>query len=105
MATELTKNIYKATAMIPQGYVASYGQVAALAGNPRAARAVGFALHNNPEYGTVPCHRVVFNDGSLTAGFAFGGQGIQRKMLEGEGIRFLKNGKVHMKMHRWHGII
>ena len=105
MTTALTENIYKVTAMIPKGCVASYGQVAALAGNPCAARAVGFALHNNPEYGTIPCHRVVFQDGSLTSGFAFGGVGIQRELLEQEGIQFLSNGKINMKLHRWHSII
>ena len=74
---------------IPRGKVATYGQVAALAGNPRNARFVGFALHANPDPERIPCHRVVFRDGSLAPGFAFGGPDEQRRRLEQEGVRFI----------------
>ena len=84
--TELSRRIYEAVRQIPRGSVMSYGQVARLAGNPGAARAVGFALHRNPEPGVIPCHRVVFADGRLTGGFAFGGEGVQRRLLEEEGL-------------------
>ena len=57
--TEFTRRIYEVVKQIPKGRVASYGQVAQLAGNPRGARGVGFALHRNPEPGVIPCHRVV----------------------------------------------
>ena len=60
MASEFTKRIYEVVRQIPRGCVASYGQVAFLAGNPRGARGVGFAMHRSPEPGGIPCHRVVF---------------------------------------------
>ena len=87
---------------IPEGRVASYGQVARLMGAPRCARQVGYAMHGSPGVtGGVPCHRVVFADGSLTPGFAFGGPDEQRRMLEAEGVRFLPDGKVDMASCAW----
>ena len=87
---------------IPEGRVASYGQVARLMGAPRCARQVGFAMHASPGVaGGVPCHRVVFADGSLAPGFAFGGPGEQRRMLEAEGVGFLPDGRVDMKSFAW----
>ncbi len=98
---EFTKRIYEVVRQIPRGRVASYGQVAALAGNPRGARGVGFALHRNPQPGVIPCHRVVFKDGSVCTGFAFGGPQVQRRMLEEEGVVFLPDGRVDMARCRW----
>ena len=87
---------------IPEGRVASYGQVARLMGAPRCARQVGFAMHASPGVaGGVPCHRVVFAGGSLAPGFAFGGPGEQRRMLESEGVRFLPDGRVDMGAFAW----
>ncbi len=86
--------IYSVVRKFPQGKVASYGQVALMAGNPRWARVVGYALHSNPLPGEIPCHRVVFSDGSLSKGFAFGGEDVQRALLEGEGISFDDEGRV-----------
>ena len=87
---------------IPEGRVASYGQVARLMGAPRCARQVGYAMHGSPGVAAgVPCHRVVFADGSLTPGFAFGGPDEQRRMLEAEGVRFLPDGKVDMASCAW----
>ncbi len=103
MATQLTQNIYEATRRIPYGRVASYGRIALLSGNPRAARAVGFSLHRNPEPGKIPCHRVVFRDGSLCSGFAFGGPEVQRALLENEGVHFLPDGRVDMERCAWYG--
>jgi methylated-DNA-protein-cysteine methyltransferase-like protein len=103
MATELTKRIYDVTRRIPRGRVATYGLIALLAGNPRAARAVGFTLHRNPEPGVIPCHRVVFRDGSVCSGFAFGGPEIQRALLEAEGVPFLPDGRVDMERSLWGG--
>ena len=72
---------------VPPGRVASYGQVARVMGAPRCARQVGYAMHASPGVaGGVPCHRVVFADGSLCRGFAFGGPDEQRRMLEDEGV-------------------
>ena len=94
--TEFAKIVYAAVRSIPRGCVMSYGRVAALAGNPRGARGVGFCLHRNPEPGVIPCHRVVFADGRLACAFAFGGEGVQRAMLEAEGVEFLPDGRVDM---------
>lgn len=84
-----TARVYAVVRRIPRGTVATYGQVAALAGNPRNARIVGYALHSNPQPGVVPCHRVVFRDGSLAPGFAFGGPDRQRALLREEGVGFV----------------
>lgn len=81
----------------------TYGQVARLAGNPRWARVVGYALHSNPAFGTIPCHRVVNKDGRTASGFAFGGSEVQRAMLEAEGVGFLPDGRVEMAAHFWPG--
>ena len=88
-STGFNARVYEVVRRIPRGEVATYGQVAALAGAPRNARFVGFALHANPEPGAIPCHRVVFRDGSLAPGFAFGGPERQRRLLEDEGVRFV----------------
>lgn len=95
--------IYDVVKKIPKGKVASYGTVAAMAGNPRWARVVGYALHVNPEPGTIPCHRVVTRNGEVSAAFAFGGENMQRILLSEEGIEFLPDGKVDMKKYAWFG--
>ena len=65
------QKVYAVVRRIPKGKVATYGQIAVLAGSPRASRVVGYALHVNPEPGIIPCHRVVGSNGSLT-GYAGG---------------------------------
>ena len=89
------EQVYELVSRIPVGFVATYGQVAALAGRPRNARMVGYALHANPRPGIVPCHRVVFRDGSLAPGFAFGGPDRQRELLEDEGVVFIPDTEGH----------
>ena len=91
------ERIYAQVQTIPRGKVMTYGTVASLAGNPRWARVVGYALHVNPYPGQIPCHRVVKKDGSLAEGFAFGGEGAQRRLLENEGVTFLPDGRVDME--------
>ena len=81
-----TQKIYSAVCQIPRGSVATYGQIAAVAGNGGAARAVGNALHKNPMPGVIPCHRVVNAQGRLAPHFAFGGVDEQRRLLESEGV-------------------
>lgn len=88
--------IYKVVQKIPEGKVMTYGQVAQAA-NVATPRIVGFALHVNPSESQTPCHRVVFADGSLTPGYAFGGEDIQREKLVKEGVKFLKNGRVNLE--------
>ena len=89
MADSFNERVYDLVQQIPRGCVATYGQIAALTGRPRNARMVGYALHVNPKPGIIPCHRVVFRDGSLSPGFAFGGPDRQRALLEGEGVAFI----------------
>ena len=91
---EFADSVFEVVCRIPRGQVATYGQVARMVGRPRSARFVGFALHANPRPGidpdSIPCHRVVFKDGSLASGFAFGGPGVQLNLLLEEGVRFLE---------------
>ncbi|MBO5333744.1 MAG: MGMT family protein [Clostridia bacterium] len=88
--------IYEVVKSIPKGKVATYGQVAMLAGNPRWARVVGYALHCNPEPGVIPCHRVVNREGKVSPAFAFGGENIQRELLTQEGIVFEDDGTIDL---------
>ncbi|MCL2486838.1 MAG: MGMT family protein [Oscillospiraceae bacterium] len=86
------ERIYSVVRRIPKGCAASYGQVAALAGNPRWSRAVGYALHSNPDPENIPCHRVVNRFGRCCEGFVFGGMGVQIGMLRSEGIEVSEDG-------------
>lgn len=82
------ESVYEFVKTVPKGKVVTYGDVAKAIGKPRASRQVGWALHCNPYEGIVPCHRVVFKDGSLSRGFAFGGIDIQKSLLTSEGVPF-----------------
>jgi methylated-DNA-protein-cysteine methyltransferase-like protein len=93
--------IYNAVKQIPYGKVATYGQIAAMCGNPRLARVVGYALHVNPDPENIPCFRVVNKDGRTSPAFAFGGQDIQKKLLSDEGVEFDENGYVLMEKYLW----
>ncbi len=95
------EKIYEQVKRIPEGKVATYGQIAALSGNPRWSQVVGYALHVNPKPGVIPCHRVVKKDGRIAEGFAFGGESIQRDMLVSEGVIFLDAVKVDMEKCQW----
>lgn len=93
-----TKRIYEAVKKIPRGKVATYGQVAEMAGDKKMARAVGNALHKNPDPEGIPCYRVVNAKGELAGEFAFGGEGAQRKLLEADGIAVV-SGRVDLKKY------
>ena len=93
-----TKRIYEAVKRIPKGHVATYGQVAAMAGNPKMSRAVGNALHKNPDPENIPCFRVVNAKGELAEAFAFGGEGKQAKLLEEDGV-VVVDGKVDLDVY------
>ena len=93
-----TKRIYEAVKRIPKGHVATYGKVAEMAGNPRMSRAVGNALHKNPDPEYIPCFRVVNSKGELAGAFAFGGENVQKKLLEADGIEVVE-GKVDLKKY------
>ena len=93
------EKIYEVVKTIPEGKVSTYGQVAVLAGDPRWARVVGYALHVNPEPGIIPCHRVVNREGKVAPGFAFGGEGVQRQLLETEGVVFESDGRIDLSKY------
>ena len=93
-----TRRIYEAVKKIPRGKVATYGQVAEMAGNKKMARAVGNALHKNPDPEKIPCYRVVNAKGELAGEFAFGGEGAQAKLLQADGI-VVVDGRVDLKIY------
>lgn len=95
-----SKRIYEAVKKIPKGKVATYGQIAMLAGDKNMSRAVGNALHKNPDPTTIPCHRVVNAKGELSGSFAFGGANVQKDRLEAEGV-IVKDGIVNLKIYQW----
>lgn len=98
VAGSAAKRIYEAVRSIPKGRVATYGQIAAMAGNPRMSRAVGNALHKNPDPEGIPCFRVVNAKGELSGEFAFGGSGAQQKLLEEDGIEVI-GGRVDLEKY------
>ena len=93
-----TKRIYEAVKRIPQGHVATYGKIAEMAGNPRMSRAVGNALHKNPDPEHIPCFRVVNSKGELAGAFAFGGGSVQKELLEADGVEVI-DGKVNLEKY------
>lgn len=93
-----TKRIYEAVKLIPRGKVATYGKVAELAGDRKMARAVGNALHKNPDPDNIPCYRVVNSKGELSGEFAFGGDCAQAKLLINDGIEVI-DGKVDLSIY------
>lgn len=95
-----TKRIYEAVKKIPKGYVATYADVAAMAGDPKMARAVGNALHKNPDPEHIPCFRVVNAKGELADEFVFGGPKVQEDLLCAEGIEVV-NGRVNLEKYQW----
>lgn len=113
------EKIYNVIRQIPEGKVASYGQIAALTGNRRWSRVVGYALHAVPDGSDIPCHRVVTKDGRVSRAFE-GGENIRRelpvagsgdaegnrqvKLLEEEGVEFI-DGYVDMKKYQWKKMI
>ena len=94
-----TKRIYEAVKKIPKGKVATYADVAEMAGDRKMARAVGNALHKNPDPSTIPCHRVVNSKGELAGEYAFGGAWKQAQILESEGVE-VAEGKVNLEKYR-----
>jgi methylated-DNA-protein-cysteine methyltransferase-like protein len=91
------QRIYAIVKNIPKGKVMTYKQVSILA-NVATPRVVGFALHVNSDPKNIPCHRVVFSDGKLTHGYAFGGEEVQKEQLQKEGVVFTKKGTVNLSV-------
>ncbi len=93
--------IYAVVEEIPEGKVATYGQVAALAGLPGHARQVGYALHATPAELDIPWHRVINAKGEISARSDPGPEPLQRRMLESEGVEFNPAGRVNLRLYRW----
>ncbi len=94
-----SKKIYEAVKKIPKGKVATYADVAEMAGDRKMARAVGNALHKNQDPSTIPCHRVVNSKGELAGEYAFGGAWKQGQILESEGVEVI-DGRVNLEKYR-----
>ena len=102
MGSKLHERIYAVVRRIPRGRVASYGQVAELAGLPRQARLVGYALHAlDEEEGAVPWQRVINVRGEVSRRSEPNMEEIQRSLLEAEGIPFDERGRVDLTRYRW----
>lgn len=82
MKGEIFKKIYEEVKKIPKGKTKTYGEVAKLV--KTSPRVVGFALHKNPDPVNIPCHRVVFKDGSCSKSYAFGGEKVQEQKIKDE---------------------
>ena len=94
----MKENVYEFVRNIPQGKVATYGQIALHLGNRKFARAVGNILHGNPDPGHIPCHRVVNSKGLLSRSYAFGGIEAQRRLLVSEGVVFKNDQAVDLSV-------
>lgn len=93
--------VYQVVRQIPKGAVATYGQIALLCGSPRASRAVGYALHFNPDPEHIPCYRVVNRFGRCAPSFAFGGPDVQASLLRADGIDVSPDGYVDLPKYLW----
>ncbi len=96
--------IYEQVKKIPRGKVATYGQIAILAGNPRWSRVVGYALHANPDPENIPCYRVVDRMGRLSDAFVFGGVNKQAELLRADGVEVSNENRVDLEEYLWNGL-
>jgi methylated-DNA-protein-cysteine methyltransferase-like protein len=103
VSSSLHQRIYEIIRRVPSGRVATYGQVASLAGLPGHARLVGYALHNLPDNSDVPWHRVVNAGGGISLDREYGAGTLQRSLLEAEGIRFNSHDKIDLSTFGWDG--
>lgn len=98
--TQFRDRVYNLTKQIPQGKVATYGQLAKLVGSPGAARAVGMCMKTNLHPEIIPCYKVVASDGNLTGYSAGEGIVTKKQKLLNDGVRFLGD-KVDLKQSQW----
>jgi methylated-DNA-protein-cysteine methyltransferase-like protein len=94
LPSDFDTDVYDIVRQIPVGRVVTYGRIARLIGCPQHARRVGKAMGNAPA--GLPCHRVVNSSGETAPGWM-----AQRKLLEDEGVRFTRGGRVDLKSHAW----
>ena len=95
------ERIYAVVSRIPRGRVATYGQVAIAAGLPGRSRQVGYALHSLPESRRIPWHRVINALGEISARSEPFFEKVQRRLLEREGVRFDRRGRIELARFRW----
>jgi len=95
------RRIYRVVRRIPRGRVATYGQIAVLAGIPRQARQVGYALFALPRGSDVPWQRVINAKGEVSLRSTPGYEGVQRAALESEGVVFDRRGRVDLTRYQW----
>ena len=100
-ASDAYRRIYAAVKKIPKGRVATYGQIAVLAGMARAARQVGYALHALPHASRVPWHRVVNHLGRISLRSSGGHDQWQRVLLEEEGVEFDSADRIALSRFQW----
>jgi methylated-DNA-protein-cysteine methyltransferase related protein len=93
--------IYAVVRRIPEGRIATYGQIARLAGLPNGARQVGYALHNLGEDSDVPWHRVVNREGRISLPPILPSSSLQKALLESEGVEFNPDGSIPLKKFLW----
>jgi methylated-DNA-protein-cysteine methyltransferase-like protein len=93
--------VYQIVAQIPEGKVATYGQIAALLGEPKGARIVGWAMRGAPANLNLPCHRVVNKSGAMAPDYVFGGAQSQRAKLAAEGIQFNEDDHIDLARYLW----
>ena len=93
--------IYDVVVRIPRGRVATYGQIAELAGIPRQPRRVGYALSALPKSSGVPWHRVINAKGEISVRSSGGSDPLQRRLLKQEGVIFDRGGRISLDRFRW----
>jgi methylated-DNA-protein-cysteine methyltransferase-like protein len=98
--SSFTENIINVIKNIPKGKVLTYGFIAKLAGNPRAARQVSWVLHSSSKKYNLPWHRVISSNGKLSM-TSFEDKQHQKKLLELEGVKFLSEFKIDLKKYLW----
>ena len=101
MEKNFYERVYEIVAKIPEGSVATYGQIAMMLGQPRSARTVGWAMRAAPRHLHLPTHRVVNRLGELSPEHVFGSKDFQKNLLLYEGITFNEDGLIDMKKHLW----
>ena len=101
LADSFFEHVWTVAAKVPRGKVTTYGAMARALGSPGAARTVGWAMRAAPVRSGMPCHRVINVTGELSPEDTFGGPGVQRSLLESEGVTFDVQGRVDMKRHLW----
>jgi methylated-DNA-protein-cysteine methyltransferase-like protein len=99
--SEAYARIYEAVGRVPQGRVATYGQIARVAGLPGHARQVGYALHRTPDEVQVPWHRVINAKGEIALRADPVAAKLQRTLLRAEGVRFRRDGTVDLRKYAW----